>query len=182
MIDLVVALGNPGKAYEKTRHNLGWMVLDAWLGQQPPAWKERFQGETAEVHVNGRKLTLLRPHTFMNRSGESVGRLAAYLNIPAERILVLHDDLELDLGRGGVRQGGGTGGHKGLRSLSQSLGADFWRMRLGVSRPRFGSVEQWVLSAFSRQEASLLESVLIEAARCLDASLPEPGACTWSVL
>lgn len=157
-------LGNPGRRYENTRHNLARKLLESWTKVPYLSWKRQFKGETALVKGK-RDVCLLIPGTYMNESGASVQKAAAFFRIPPARICVVHDDLELPYGTVGLKKGGGTAGHKGLRSVHNSLGsADFYRFRLGISRPARGSVSSYVLSRFTPEEEALLPLYLQEAA------------------
>jgi PTH1 family peptidyl-tRNA hydrolase len=153
---LVVGLGNPGREYERTRHNAGWLVLDELARRQGGSWRSKFSGSLAEVRLGDAKLALLKPETYMNESGRSVGAAARFFKVPAEQVLVAHDDVDLESGRLQARSGGGLAGHNGLRSLGQHLGSqDFLRLRIGVGRPGRGdprSVADWVLSPFAPEE------------------------------
>jgi PTH1 family peptidyl-tRNA hydrolase len=153
---LVVGLGNPGREYERTRHNAGWLVLDELARRQGGSWRSKFSGSLAEVRLGDAKLALLKPETYMNESGRSVGAAARFFKVPPEQVLVAHDDVDLESGRLQARNGGGLAGHNGLRSLGQHLGSqDFLRLRIGVGRPGRGdprSVADWVLSPFAPEE------------------------------
>ena len=153
---LVVGLGNPGREYERTRHNAGWLVLDELARRHGGSWRSKFSGSLAEVRLGDAKLALLKPETYMNESGRSVGAAARFFKVPAEQVLVAHDDVDLESGRLQARSGGGLAGHNGLRSLGQHLGSqDFLRLRIGVGRPGRGdprSVADWVLSPFAPEE------------------------------
>jgi len=153
---LVVGLGNPGREYERTRHNAGWLVLDELARRHGGSWRSKFSGSLAEVRLGDAKLALLKPETYMNESGRSVGAAARFFKVPAEQVLVAHDDVDLESGRLQARNGGGLAGHNGLRSLGQHLGSqDFLRLRIGVGRPGRGdprSVADWVLSPFAPEE------------------------------
>jgi PTH1 family peptidyl-tRNA hydrolase len=156
-LDLLVAgLGNPGREYERTRHNAGWLVVDELARRQGGSWRSKFSGSLAEVRLGERRLALLKPETYMNESGRSVGAAARFFKVPAESILVVHDDVDLEPGRLQARRGGGLAGHNGLRSLAQELGTqDFLRLRIGVGRPGRGDprpVADWVLSPFAPEE------------------------------
>ena len=156
-LDLLVAgLGNPGREYERTRHNAGWVVLDELARRHGGSWRSKFSGSLAEVRVDGSKLALLKPETYMNESGRSVAAAARFFKVPAESLLVVHDDVDLEPGRLQARRGGGLAGHNGLRSLAQHLGTqDFLRLRIGVGRPGRGDprpVKDWVLSPFAPEE------------------------------
>ena len=153
---LVVGLGNPGREYERTRHNVGWLVVDELARRHGGSWRSKFSGSLAEVRVEGSKLALLKPETYMNESGRSVAAATRFFKVPAESLLVVHDDVDLEPGRLQARRGGGLAGHNGLRSLGQHLGTqDFLRLRIGVGRPGRGDrrpVKDWVLSPFAPEE------------------------------
>ena len=153
---LVVGLGNPGREYERTRHNAGWLVLDELARRHGGSWRSKFSGSLAEVRLDGLRLALLKPETYMNDSGRSVGAAARFFKVEPGALLVVHDDVDLEPGRLQARLGGGLAGHNGLRSLAQHLGSqDFLRLRIGVGRPGRGdqrSVSDWVLSGFSPED------------------------------
>jgi PTH1 family peptidyl-tRNA hydrolase len=156
-LDLLVAgLGNPGREYERTRHNLGWLVLDELARRHHGSWRSKFSGSLAEVRLDGLRLALLKPETYMNESGRPVSAAARFFKVEPERLLVVHDDVDLEPGRLQARAGGGLAGHNGLRSLAQDLGTqDFERLRIGVGRPGRGdprSVSDWVLSGFAPED------------------------------
>jgi len=137
-IKLIVGLGNPGQKYEGTRHNAGFWAVDAIAATLAGHWAEerKFRGAVSRVMVDGVDVRLLRPVTFMNRSGQSVGPLAQFFKIAPEEILVIHDELDLPPGRMRLKCGGGHGGHNGLKDIQAALGsADFWRLRIGVGHP-----------------------------------------------
>lgn len=147
MIKLVVGLGNPGVEYELTRHNIGWLVLDSFKEIENQNWKSKFKGIYTDATINGEKVYFLKPETYMNLSGESVGPLCQFFKIKPEEILVLHDELDLPFGQIQFKKGGGLAGHNGLKSMAQVLSTqDFYRMRIGIGRPVHGSVSSWVLS------------------------------------
>ena len=153
-LDLLVAgLGNPGREYERTRHNAGWLVLDELARRHGSTWRSKFSGSLAEMRLGDLRLALLKPETYMNESGRSVGAAVRFFKVEPEQVLVVHDDVDLDAGRLQARAGGGLAGHNGLRSLAQHLGSqDFLRLRIGVGRP--GRVDprpvaDWVLSPFA---------------------------------
>jgi PTH1 family peptidyl-tRNA hydrolase len=152
-LDLLVAgLGNPGREYERTRHNVGWMVADELARRHGGSFRSKFSGQIAEVRAGEQRLALLKPETYMNESGRSVGAAARFFKVPAEQILLVHDDVDLAEGRLQARLGGGLAGHNGLRSIAQHLGTnDFLRLRIGVGRPERGDrrpVADYVLSPF----------------------------------
>ena len=156
-LDLLVAgLGNPGREYERTRHNAGWLVLDELARRHGGSWRSKFSGSLAEVRVGDARLALLKPETYMNESGRSLGAAARFFKVEPQQVLVVHDDVDLETGRLQARAGGGLAGHNGLRSLAQHLGSqDFLRLRIGVGRPGRGdgrSVADWVLSPFAPED------------------------------
>jgi peptidyl-tRNA hydrolase, PTH1 family len=152
-LDLLVAgLGNPGPRYERTRHNVGWLVADELARRHGGSWRGKFSGRLAELRVDERRLGLLKPETYMNESGRSVAAALRFFKLPPEQLLVVHDDVDLEPGRLQARRGGGLAGHNGLRSIAQAVGgSDFLRLRIGVGRPGRGDrrpVADYVLSAF----------------------------------
>ena len=156
-LDLLVAgLGNPGRQYERTRHNAGWLVLEELARRHGGSWRSKFSGALAEVRLDEHRLALLKPETYMNESGRSVAAAAQFFKVEPEALLVVHDDVDLEPGRLQARRGGGLAGHNGLRSLAQHLGTqEFLRLRIGVGRPGRGdprSVSDWVLSPFAPEE------------------------------
>ncbi len=161
MIRLFVGLGNPGTAYEATRHNAGFW----WLDDLARHWNTRLandkamQGEVAQIQIAGMKRWLLKPQTFMNLSGHAVAALARFYKIPSEQILVVHDELDLLPGQAKLKFGGGHAGHNGLRDIHAQLGTDqYWRLRLGIGHPGVKSeVVHWVLKKPSPDERSAIE-------------------------
>jgi peptidyl-tRNA hydrolase, PTH1 family len=152
-LDLLVAgLGNPGREYARTRHNVGWLVADELAARHGGSWREKFSGRVAEVRIDGLRLALLKPETYMNESGRSIGAATRFFKVDPGSLLVVHDDVDLDEGRLQARLGGGLAGHNGLRSIAQVLGSqEFLRLRVGVGRPGRGdrrSVADYVLSDF----------------------------------
>ena len=172
-LDLLVAgLGNPGRQYERTRHNVGWLVLDELSRRHGGSWRSKFSGSLAEVRPGELRLGLLKPETYMNESGRSVGAAARFFKVEPESLLVVHDDVDLEPGRLQARRGGGLAGHNGLRSLAQHLGTqEFLRLRIGVGRPGRGdrrSVSDWVLSPFEPdQDVDGLVARAAEAAEAI---------------
>lgn len=157
---LIVGLGNPGSDYARTRHNIGFMAVDR-LAQalHASAFSKKFQGELAEASVAGEKLLLLKPLTFMNLSGKSVQAAAAFYKIPPAQIIVIHDELDLPLGKLRIKRGGGNNGHNGLRDIDRLLGADYWRIRLGIHHPGDKHrVHDHVLSNFTPAEMTEIEA------------------------
>ena len=176
-ISLVAVLGNPGAQYQTTRHNIAWQMVEYLSFFNNLDWKEKFKGEYATVSINGEKIYLLAPLTYMNRSGDSLLPMMQFFKIPMEEILVVHDELELDFGVLGFKQGGGLAGHNGLRSIASVLGTrDFKRLRLGISRPSHGDITSYVLGNFSTDERAVLPTFLEGAADLLEKCLTEDFA------
>ena len=153
---LVAGLGNPGREYARNRHNAGYLVVDELARRHGGSWRAKFSGQMAEVRVGGEKLALLKPETYMNDSGRSVGPAAAFFKLAPEDVLVVHDEGDFDLGRLELKTGGGLAGHNGLRSIADHLGTqDFLRLRIGVGRPERGDsrpLADWVLANFEPHE------------------------------
>ncbi|MDR1933019.1 MAG: aminoacyl-tRNA hydrolase [Spirochaetales bacterium] len=183
-IQLLVFLGNPGKEYEKTRHNVAWMAAEQLPFYASLAWQEKFKGRYALTGAGqpAGRLILLTPQTFMNLSGDCVRACMSFFKIEAGRLLVVHDETELPFGTISFRRGGGLGGHNGLKSIRNNLGtADFWRLRIGVGRPARGDVSSHVLGRFSPAEEPLLEVCLGKVAEILPECCadPEIGAAAY---
>lgn len=165
---LIVGLGNPGKEYERSRHNCGWRAIDVLADKLScKVDKGKFQGLYGQVNWGGKKLFLLKPLTYMNLSGRSVLQLSAYFNIPPQRIIVLFDDISLEPGRLRIRPDGSAGGHNGIKSIIAEIGSQaFPRVKIGVGgkpNPEYDLVD-WVLSSFSASEEKALASALDRAA------------------
>ncbi len=171
---LIVGLGNPGKEYERTRHNCGFRVLDILAEKlNCQVDKAKFQGLYGQTVVDGKKLFLLKPLTYMNLSGRSVLQLSSYFNIPPQRIIVIFDDISLAPGRLRVRSNGSAGGHNGIKSVISELGSqEFPRVKVGVgAKPHpEQDLADWVLSGFTASEEKALKTALenaADAALCL---------------
>lgn len=201
MIELAAFLGNPGEEYGKNRHNAGYLTAPELPFFSLLTWKNKFQGRYASLE--GRRLETYRPYvpefpipplpekvgflfpqTFMNHSGDSIHAAAAFFKIPPERIILIHDELELPLGTVSLKFSGGLGGHNGLRSMKSRFGvADFWRLRIGIGRPNHRDIAGWVLSDFEPPEEPALALALAAAAEALVMVLtlgPEPMLPGWS--
>ena len=175
-LDLLVAgLGNPGREYERTRHNVGWLVADELAGRHGGTYRSKFSGRLAEVRLDTHRIAVLKPETYMNESGRSIAAAARFFKALPGALLVVHDDVDLEPGRLQARRGGGLAGHNGLRSIAQALGSqDFLRLRVGVGRPERGDprpVADYVLSAFEpdvdvdalvRRAADAVETIAAE--------------------
>lgn len=178
---LLVGLGNPGSKYAHNRHNVGFMAVDRWLDRHatPGAdgWREKFHGFFSSVSGSFGRCVVLKPQTFMNVSGKSVGAAASFFRVPPSRVIVLHDELDFDFGRMAIKKGGGHGGHNGLRDIVSALGSkDFLRVRMGIGRPPRGNmdVSAWVLKDFSTDEAADL-SDLVDRAQAAATTVMDKG-------
>jgi PTH1 family peptidyl-tRNA hydrolase len=175
-VDLLVAgLGNPGPEHARDRHNVGWMVVDELARRHAGSFKGKFRGQLADVRLEDAKLELLKPETYMNESGASIQSAAAFYKLAPASVLVVHDDVDLDVGRLQARLGGGLAGHNGLRSIAQRLGSqDFLRLRIGVGRPGRGDprpVADYVLSAFTAEDDA--EAIVARAADAVECIVAE---------
>ncbi|MCA8929880.1 MAG: aminoacyl-tRNA hydrolase [Alphaproteobacteria bacterium] len=166
---LLVGLGNPGAKYAATRHNIGFRLLDAIAAHHhAPAWRARFNGAFSELFLDGRKVLLLKPQTFMNESGRSVAPALKYHNLSIEDAIVFYDELDLTPGKVRVRHGGGLAGHNGLRSINAHCGPNFWRVRVGIGHPgRPEKVAGYVLHPFAKADEAWLDPLLDEVPRLL---------------
>jgi PTH1 family peptidyl-tRNA hydrolase len=175
-LDLLVAgLGNPGREYAGHRHNVGQMVADELGRRHSASWKGKFSGRVADVRLDGHRVALLKPETYMNESGRSVGAAVRFYKLPPESLLVVHDEIDFDPGRLQARLGGGLAGHNGLRSIAAHLGtADFLRLRVGVGRPARGDRRDpadYVLSNFEPADDS--EALVARAADAVETIVRE---------
>lgn len=153
---LVVGLGNPGREHARNRHNVGFMVVDELARRHGGSWKAKFNGRLAEIRLDGHRLALLKPETYMNDSGRAVAAAAKFFKVDPDAVLVVHDEGDFDLGRLELKYGGGLAGHNGLRSTAQHLKTqDFLRLRIGVGRPERGDprpLADYVLADFTPQD------------------------------
>lgn len=159
---LLAGLGNPGSKYERNRHNVGFMAVDAIHTRHGFApWRTRFNAHIAEGHLGNRKILLMKPTTFMNNSGQAVGEAARFYKLTPDQIVVIYDELDLPPGKTRVKQGGGHGGHNGLRSLHGPLGADYRRVRIGIGHPGHKDlVANYVLHDFAKADDIWLTPLL----------------------
>ncbi len=171
-IRLIAGLGNPGSGYAKTRHNAGFWFVDELARQHGGSWRAeaRFSGNVSELRTQQGVLRLLKPDTFMNASGRSVGALARYFNLESEQILIAHDEIDLSCGIVRIKRGGGHGGHNGLRDIIAQLGdKDFARLRIGVGHPGHSDqVTGYVLHKAAAAEQALLDAGIQRATQCFD--------------
>jgi len=186
---LIVGLGNPGDRYAANRHNIGFMALDLLVDRHNGAagprdgfgpWRSRFKARVAEGRFGADRLLALKPSVFMNLSGQPVAEAARFFSLPPSRIIVIHDDLDLPAGALRVKQGGGAGGHNGLRSLDAHLGPAYWRLRLGIGHPGHRDrVNAHVLGNFSAADYDRIAPALDAAADCFPVWLRDgPAAFT----
>ncbi len=159
---LIVGLGNPGQKYARNRHNIGFMALDRIASDHGfPAWKSKHQGSLSEGRFGSERVALLKPETFMNKSGDSVGAAMRFFKIDPEDIIVFHDEIDLAPGKLRWKQGGGHAGHNGLRSIHAHVGADYARVRMGVGHPgRKEAVPGYVLHDFPKADEDWLDDML----------------------
>jgi PTH1 family peptidyl-tRNA hydrolase len=166
-VKIIVGLGNPGREYATTRHNLGFMVIDEIARRLPPVERRnRFRAEVLEIFASGEKIILLKPQTYMNLSGVSVREAMRWYRIPAEETLVVADDIDLVFGAIRMRASGGSGGHNGLKSIIAEIGTEaFPRLRMGIGRGR-GHATRQVLGRFNPEEETLLPEFVSAGADC----------------
>ncbi len=159
---LIVGLGNPGPEYAQTRHNIGFMALDALASSVRAApWQRKYKAQIAAAEIDGHDVLLIKPMTFMNLSGESVGEAMRFYKLEAKDVIVFHDDIDLASGKVKVKQGGGNAGHNGLKSLDAHIGNDYWRVRLGIGRPENKDmVHDYVLNGFAKADKAWLEPLM----------------------
>ncbi len=168
---LIVGLGNPGKEYSKNRHNIGFMTVDEIARDNHfPAFKSKFQGAYSEGRIANQKVMLLKPQTYMNESGQSVGKVAKFYKIPPSNIIVMYDELDIPFKRVKIKQGGGSGGHNGIKSIDAHLGnKDYWRVRMGIDHPGDKNrVSGYVLSDFSKAEQAELDDYIYAVVKYCD--------------
>jgi PTH1 family peptidyl-tRNA hydrolase len=178
---LIVGLGNPGERYKETRHNLGFMVLEKLAKKLTPLTKTLWEGRLkfkSEILVIENRLVLVKPQTFMNESGKAVERLASFYKIDPENLWVVHDDVDLPLGKIKIRLGGASAGHHGVESIIEELRTDnFYRFRLGVGHPREvgkkNEVETYILKKFESQEQSALKTMVKKAVEAIEVAFKE---------
>ncbi len=177
-----VGLGNPGANYSLNRHNVGFMAIDVIADHlTAPAFKIKSNAALSEVSMPGQRIFLLKPQTFMNLSVRGVAPLLSFYKIPLDHVVVFHDDLDLEPGRIKIKSGGGNGGHNGLKSLDQSLGKDYWRVRIGIGHPGHkDAVTGYVLSNFRREEFDhWVPEQLGKCASTFEGFLEDMNAVAW---
>ena len=184
-IKIIAGLGNPGTRYEKTRHNIGFVVIDSFAARHAAGikWRERSQAQVGEINFAGQPIVLVKPQSFMNRSGEPIREIMHFYKWEVSNLAIVHDELDLDVGTLRLKCGGGEGGHNGVRSVTDELGSgDYIRLRVGIGHPRRlpvspdnpnqpqfeGEVHDWVLGRFSAQEMPQIEEVIGAACDSLE--------------
>lgn len=167
---MIVGLGNIGKKYEGTRHNVGFMVVEHFVEEHGGNFnKEKFDSLIAELFINGEKIIVIKPTTYMNESGRAVRPLMDYFNLTTEDIIICHDDMDLEIGHLRLRQKGSAGGHNGIKSIISHVGTEkFKRVRVGIDHPQKMSVVDWVLSRFTKEQEAKLDDGLTRAVAALD--------------
>jgi PTH1 family peptidyl-tRNA hydrolase len=168
---LIAGLGNPGSRYEKTRHNVGFLVLEDFLRKEQLAFQEKEYFKISKGSLGDEKIILLEPLTFMNRSGVAVRKIMQKSNIFPEKLIVIHDDLDLETGSLKIRKKGSSGGHKGIESIIQNIGTqEFIRVKVGIGRDPFVPTEKYVLSKFGKDEMKVIREAIeraVEAVRSI---------------
>ena len=184
---LLVGLGNPGPQYAQTRHNVGFLAVDAFCAREAErvvSFRAKFEGQFAEFEHAGKRLAVLKPETFMNASGRSVRAAVSFYGLEPASVLVVHDELDIPFGELRVKSGGGDGGHRGLRSVSAELAdPNYARLRVGIGRPPAhfqGDVADFVLQAFALEERSELTRVLVSTCEAIEAIIEDGLARTMN--
>lgn len=165
---IVAGLGNPGRKYDATRHNVGFLAVDEIARRIKAGFKKDSDSETAEGFMGSEKVMLIKPLTFMNLSGRAVGRVIRYRKIETDRLIVIHDDLDLLPGKLKIKLGGGAGGHNGVESVIDHVGHDFLRIKIGIGKPPRGLQESYVLGRFTPDEKALIGPAVLTAADAVE--------------
>ena len=161
---LIVGLGNPGERYKQTRHNVGFMVLDKLIKQSTvEGWDKNFDSFFTKIIIAQKSMILLKPLTFMNVSGHAVQKVKNFYGIDPNNIVIIHDDIDLELGKIKFKKGGGDGGHNGLKSIIKLIGSEFNRIRIGIGRPEKINVSSYVLNNFPEKEVSFLKKIILKS-------------------
>ena len=170
---LVVGLGNPGSEYKNNRHNIGFMAADELFRRYHfSAWRKKFQGEVAEGEIDGNKVLLLKPQTYMNNSGEAVQSAMAFYKIPVQNVVVIHDEMDCPVGKLKSKVGGGAGGHNVIKSIDSHCSPDYTRIRVGVGRPLHGEqVINWISSDLPKEDREKVNALLEDVAEVFPAVL-----------
>ena len=160
---LIVGLGNPGNEYSATRHNVGFMAVD-YLAGENTTWKNEKNALTMRIELDGKKVILVKPQTYMNNSGDAVLPLMAYYKIPLENVIVIHDDMDLKVGDIREKTGGGSAGHNGIKSIDNAIGKEYKRIRIGIGHPRDFESQidpvDWVLGKFDTKQSKQIKEII----------------------
>jgi len=171
---LIAGLGNPGSRYEKTRHNAGFLVIEELVERLQLEFKEKEDFKISKGSLGDEKIILLEPLTFMNRSGVAVRKIMQKSNVSPERLIVIHDDLDLECGNLKIRKKGSSGGHKGIESIIQNIGTrEFIRVKIGIGRDPFVPTEKYVLSRFRKDEMPMIKETIAKAAESVHSIIIE---------
>ena len=171
---LIAGLGNPGSRYEKTRHNMGFLVVEEFLRRQQLEFKEKEDYRISKGSLGDEKIILLEPLTFMNRSGIAVRKIMQKSNVFPETLIVVHDDLDLETGSLKIRKKGSSGGHKGVESIIQNIGTqEFVRVKIGIGRDPFVPTEKYVLSKFRKEEIQVIKETIQRAAESVQSIISD---------
>lgn len=159
---IIAGLGNPGLNYEGTRHNIGFEIIDRIVQSYDfPNFSSKFSSLITSKILGGNKITLIKPQTFMNLSGEALSKTLHFYKIELDDLIVIHDDLDLPLAKVKMKVGGGSGGHNGIKSIDQHLGTDYYRLRIGIGKPQHkGEVTSFVLNKFTKEEEKVIEETV----------------------
>jgi PTH1 family peptidyl-tRNA hydrolase len=165
---IVVGLGNPGKEYEKTRHNIGFLAVEEIGKRLEAPFKRSGNYYSSRGFIGDEKIILVKPLTFMNLSGGAVVRVLKFHECDSDRLIVIHDDLDMDAGRLKIKKGGGAGGHKGIESIIGTVGRDFLRIKIGIGRPGQNSAERYVLGKIGKNEWESIHPAILRAADAVE--------------
>jgi len=174
-VRVVAGLGNPGTTYQRTRHNIGFMVLNEFAARHVLQWeRKRFREHLSRGSIRRQRIMLIKPQAYMNRSGDIIAPLLRKVHARPPDLVVIHDDIDVPFGRIKIRHGGGAGGHKGVLSIIGVLESqEFLRVKMGIGRPEHGEIDAYVLECFSEQECDLLPTFLDRGVRALECLLSE---------
>lgn len=161
---IIAGLGNPGPAYDDTRHNVGFNIIDAIAEEFSfPSFSNKFSAQVSNKILGNNKITLLKPQTFMNLSGDALSKAIHFYKIDLDNLIVIHDDLDLTLAKVKMKIGGGSGGHNGIKSIDQHLGPNYYRLRIGIDKPiHQKSTSNFVLNKFSKEEEKIIQEMTIK--------------------
>ncbi len=168
---LIVGLGNPGKEYQKTRHNIGFDFLDFYLSkkQNSVVWSNKFEGKSADINLNGERVIFFKPQTYMNLSGNAVSKIMNYYHIEISDLLVICDDLDLSVGNFKLRDKGSCGGHNGLRNIEENIHTqEYKRLKIGISKDSDMNTKDYVLGSFSKEDREVIEELFETLSTVLD--------------